>query len=263
MENTKKTRIEKSRPWLLLLTVVVALGCGGSQPQPQPTKPAAPATPPAQPALSGPKPELMETAKAVVVTVEILYGAQVPTVAQALTQIERRSAPDDRVGRTFAILDADGWATPDGRLHLQMHVSSEKPGTGSLVYKPTGEVLWNCQIIGPAAPTDRKLTILFDDGTGKTQTVDGSANPASLLDATLKESGMPIKQAWPDGSDRELTFIYSACGCPVKVMTRREGDRTFRTTSKRLDGSERTKDLPVMFPDDPAAVGVINRLMRW
>jgi hypothetical protein len=38
----------------------------------------------------------------------------------------------------------------------------------------------------------------------------------------------------------------------VKAMVRRVGDRTVRT-----------KDLPVLFPDDPAAVLVISRLMGW
>ena len=49
-----------------------------------------------------------------------------------------------------------------------------------------------------------------------------------------------------------MTFIYSACGCPVKVMCRRVGERTVRT-----------KDMPVIFPDDPAVVGVITKLMGW
>jgi len=49
----------------------------------------------------------------------------------------------------------------------------------------------------------------------------------------------------------------------VKVMVRRQGDRTVRVPSKRLDGSTRDADLPVIFPDDPGAVAVITRLMRW
>jgi hypothetical protein len=35
-------------------------------------------------------------------------------------------------------------------------------------------------------------------------------------------------------------------------MCRRVGDRTMRT-----------KDLPVIFPDDPSAVTLITQLMRW
>ena len=46
--------------------------------------------------------------------------------------------------------------------------------------------------------------------------------------------------------------MYSACGCPVKVKVKRIGDRT-----------ERTSELPVMFPDDPTVVTLISQLMRW
>ena len=222
------------------------------------TQPATPAGAPGAPAM-----ETMEVAKAVVFTTEIYYGEKIPTVAQAVSQIERRSKPDDGNGRTFAILDADGWPTGDGKLHIQMHISSEKPGIGSLVYRPTGEVLWNARIVGAPAPALKELKVLVDDGAGKTLTVDGSTNPPSVLEATVKETGQPVAQIWPDGQERELTFIFSACGCPVKVMARREGNRTVRVASKRLDGSARTPDLPVMFPDDPAAVSTISRLMRW
>jgi hypothetical protein len=61
-----------------------------------------------------------------------------------------------------------------------------------------------------------------------------------------------VSEFWPDGAEREVTYIYSACGCPVKVVAKRVGDRTVRT-----------KDTPVIFPDDPAAVAVITQLMRW
>jgi hypothetical protein len=70
--------------------------------------------------------------------------------------------------------------------------------------------------------------------------------------ANAKELGIPIQNVWVDGTEREVTFIYSACGCPVKVMVKRVEDRTVRT-----------KDTPVIFPDDPAAVKVISQLMRW
>jgi hypothetical protein len=221
-----------------------------------PTSPAAAASVPAPT-------ESMETAKAVIVTVENAYGPKVPTVAQALTQIERRSTPDDKTGRTFAILDADGWPTPEGNLHLQMHISSEKPGVGSLVYRPTGNVLWSSRILGAPAPALKELKILVDDGAGHTYTVDGSTNPPSVLDATFMETKAPVKQIWPDGAEREVTFIYSACGCPVKVTAKRVGERTVRVASKRQDGSVRPPDVPVIFPDDPAAVTTISRLMRW
>jgi hypothetical protein len=91
-----------------------------------------------------------------------------------------------------------------------------------------------------------------DNGQGKLVTVDGSNNPATILDANVKEAGIPVRAFWPDGADREVTFIYSACGCPVKVMTRRVGDRT-----------ERIKDMPVIFPDDPSVVTLISKIMAW
>jgi hypothetical protein len=138
-----------------------------------------------------------------------------------------------------------------------MHVSSEKPGIGALVFKRTGEVLWKSKIVLGTNPpasyfTGKDLLILIDNGAGKTFTIDGSGNPASILDARIREMGVLVRDFWPDGMDRELTFIYSACGCPVKVMTRRTGERTMRT-----------KELPVMFPDDPPVVTVIARLMGW
>jgi len=61
-----------------------------------------------------------------------------------------------------------------------------------------------------------------------------------------------VRDFWPDGAEKEMTFIYSACGCPVKVMSRRVRERT-----------ERTSDSPVIFPDDPAVVTLISRLMAW
>jgi hypothetical protein len=136
---------------------------------------------------------------------------------------------------------------------MSMHVSSEKAGLASLVFKPTGRVLWRARISPSSTPLPQKnLLIIVDGGGGRGFTVDGSNNPPSVLDARAKELNVPVRDAWPDGAEREVTFIYSACGCPVKVMVKRVGDRTVRT-----------KDLPVMFPDDPAAVATISRLMKW
>ena len=199
----------------------------------------------------------MEVNQAVMVTVELDFGSSLPTVAEALREIERRHQPDTGTGRTFAILDAYGEPTPDGKkLHMSMHVSSEKPGIGSLVFKRTGAVLWSSRIVPStnttSASSGNALTIYVGNETGQLWTVDGSSNPASILEASIKEAGQPLRDLWPDGSEREITFIYSACGCPVKVMCSRVGDRTMRT-----------KDLPVIFPDDPAAVSLISRLMRW
>jgi len=195
----------------------------------------------------------MDVAKAVMVTVELDFGPKVPSIADALNEIERRYQPDDGQGRTFAVLDAYGEPTPDGKLHISMHVSSEKPGGGQLIFKRTGEVLWRGKINSTSQPIQPKnLTILLDNGKGTTLTVDGSGNPASIIDAKVKPGDLPVRDIWPDGQERELTFIYSACGCPVHVLAKRVGDRT-----------SRVKDTPVIFPDDPAVVTVIARLMRW
>lgn len=216
----------------------------------QPSSP----TPAAQPAQGGePETTTMEVNKAVMVTEELDLGRPVPTIAQGLQQIMRRYKPDDGVGRTFAVLDAYGEPTADGKLHISMHVSSEKSGIAELVFKPTGRVLWRARIMPSSEGGKQKtLTVMIDDGTGKTFLVDGSNNPPSVLEARINGRPQLVKDAWPDGAEREVTFVYSACGCPVKAMVRRVGDRTVRT-----------KDLPVLFPDDPAAVDTISRLMRW
>ena len=199
----------------------------------------------------------MPVAQAVMVTVELSFGSKIPTIAEALREVERRHQPDDGTGRTFAVLDAYGEPTADGKLHMSMHVSTEKPGMGALVFRRTGEVLWQSRIVLGTNPpasafTGKNLLILIDNGTGKTFTVDGSANPSSVLDARIKEMGILVRDFWPDGEEREVTLLYSACGCPVKVKARRVSERTMRTT-----------ELPVIFPDDPAVVTLITRLMGW
>src|SRR5947209_2639206 len=50
---------------------------------------------------------------AVMVTVELDFGPVVPSIAEALSQVERRYTPSDGRGRTFAILDAYGEPTAD------------------------------------------------------------------------------------------------------------------------------------------------------
>src|SRR6185503_5815604 len=158
----------------------------------------------------------MEVAQAVMVTVELAFEPRVPSIAEALKDIERRSEPEDGRGRTFAILDAYGEPTPDGKkLHVSMHVSSEKPGKGALIFKRTGEVLWQSKIIPSKTKTNtftgKDLLILIDHGPGKVVTIDGSKGPATILDATIKEIGIPVRDFWQDGTEREMTFIYSAC----------------------------------------------------
>jgi hypothetical protein len=221
---------------------------------------AAPTAPPAQPVTTPPneagkEPQTlaMDVNTAVMVTEELDFGGRPPGIAEALQQIERRYTPDDGQGRTFAVLDAYGEPTPDGKLlHISMHVSSEKPGMGELIFKRTGKVLWRSRI-NPTTllPKQKTLTIQFDEN-GKTYMVDGTGNPSSIFESKVMYEGTPIATIWPDGMEREITFIYSACGCPVKVMVKRVGDRTVRV-----------KDLPVIFPDDPEAVGLIKRFMKW
>ena len=195
----------------------------------------------------------IEINKALMVTVELDFGPKPPTIGEALREVERRYEPEDGQGRTFAILDAYGEPTAQGKLHMSMHVSLEKPGVGRLIFRRTGEVLWESRIVAGTNSTlftHKNLAIYLDDGTGKTVTIDGSHNPATILAAGVKEAGVPVAAFWPDGAEREMTFLYSACGCPVKAMVKRMGDRTVRT-----------KDLPVMFPDDPSVMMVINRLL--
>jgi hypothetical protein len=213
----------------------------------------APAIVPAPTTTPGSELVTMEVAKAVMVTVELDFGSKIPSIAEALTHVERRYQPDDGQGRTFAVLDAYGEPTPAGKLHISMHVSSEKPGGGQLIFKKTGEVLWNGKVNPSSQAIQPKtLTVLLDNGKGTTMTVDGSSNPNSIIDAKVKPGDLPVRDVWPDGQERELTFIYSACGCPVKVFAKRVGDRTARVS-----------DTPVIFPDDPAAVTLIARLMKW
>lgn len=202
------------------------------------------------------EPIRMTVAQAVMVTVDLDFGGASVTIADAIQQIERGYVPDDGVGRTFAILDAYGEPTPDGKLRMSMHVSSEKPGLATLKFKRTGELLWRARVGNPGdAPAGQKsLMIYLDKGLGNRDNyvLDGSRGGSSALDVFLQNSNQRVRDVWPDGADREVTFVYSACGCPVKVMCRRIGDRTIRTSA-----------LPVIFPDDPVTVGTIYGLMKW
>lgn len=266
MSRTSKRKSQPATRWpklllpaaLLVIVAGVVLAvksnktAGAAKAKPLPAAPTAPIATASNPA---PAESTMEVAKAVMVTVELDFGPQVPSIAEALQHIERRSVPDDGKGRTFAILDAYGEPTPAGKLHISMHVSSEKPGRAALIFKRTGEILWQSRIVPStnAAPFSGKdLKILIDDGAGKTLMIDGSKNPSTILDAGLRDTPLLVRDNWPDGVEREFTFIYSACGCPVKAMVRRTGERTVRT-----------KEMPVMFPDDPAVMRVIARLMGW
>lgn len=258
-KKTKPGPARSPRYWItaslsvLVLLVIVVAGAIWLRPTQKPvTTRTAPAPAPVSIPPSQESTETMEVAKAVVVTVELDFGPKIPTIAEALPQIERRYVPDDGRGRTFAVLDAYGEPTADGKLHMSMHVSSEKPGLAALVFRRTGEVLWQARISGFQPAGVKNLTIMIDDGKGTGRLIDGSNNPASIVDAKVNDLNKPVREFWPDGAEREITFIYSACGCPVKVMAKRVGERT-----------QRTKDLPVIFPDDPAAVATISRLMGW
>lgn len=247
------------RAALLVQCAALVIGAAGCKPAPPPTSGSSGSSTSAATAnASAPAPlSTAEVNTALMVTVELDFGGPPPTIAEAIQQIERRHQPDAGSGRVFAILDAYGEPTPDGKkLHMSMHVSMERPGTGSLIFKRTGETLWSSRIVPTTNATStfagNALSILIDDGSGRLLTVDGSRNPRSILEAGIKELGQPVGDVWKDGAEHEVTFIYSACGCPVKVKCRRAGDRTVRT-----------KDLPVIFPDDPAVVTLISQLMKW
>ena len=199
----------------------------------------------------------MEVAQAVMVTVDLDFGNPPPSLAEALREIERQYQPEDGHGRTFAILEAYGTPTSDGKLHISMHVSTEKPGGAALVFRRTGKILWKIGIVPATHPpassfAGKNLLIMLDDEKCRPYLLDGSKAGGSIMDARVRDLDIPVRDFWPDGSEREVTFFYSACGCPVKVMARRVGDK-----------SVRTQELPVIFPDDPAVAATIARLMGW
>jgi hypothetical protein len=242
---------------IMLWAITGVLSIAGENSRPAGVDNAAPAATQSSPSTAVTNLPIMEVAQAVMVTVELDFGKTTPSIQEALTQVERRYLPEDRHGRTFAILDAYGEPTTDGKLHISMHVSSEKPGVGMLVFKKTGEIFWQSRIVPASHPPSstfagKKLLIMLDDEAGKSSLLDGSKGVTSVLDATVRDTGVLVRDFWPDGAEREVTFFYSACGCPVKVMARRSGEKTART-----------KEVPVIFPDDPAIVAAITRLMGW
>ncbi len=201
--------------------------------------------------------ETMLVNESVMVTVDLDLGQPVPTVEQALKLIERKYAPKDGKDRTFAILDAVAETSPFGKMHLSMHISSEKEGGAMLILKSTGKVLWDCQVVPnpnkPYTGEPKKLTIYIDYDGKKSFTVDASSNPPTIFDAKLLENKVSVIDFWSIGQEKELVFVYSACGCPVHIKAK-------RTAFKK---SERTSNSPVMFPDDPAVVTLIGRLLGW
>src|SRR5215204_4641273 len=140
-----------------------------------------PAKPPTVAATPPPKASMTSTTEinqAIMVTVDLDFGGgTLPTIAEAMPQIERRYERADGAERTFAILDAYGEATPENKLRVSMHVSAEKVGGVCLVFRRTVEFLWYGRFT-PMAP-DKKaphaaksLMILVDNGRGKLWTID-------------------------------------------------------------------------------------------
>lgn len=197
---------------------------------------------------------IMEAAHSVMVTHILDFGDRVPTPGEAIQYVDRLSKPDDGVGRTFSILEAAGFTNDTGKLQVSFRVSTEKPGLAAIVFRPTGRVLWQARINpqkGPP-PKVKQLTVMLEEEDGKQAVVDGSKNPTTILDAAIHQSPLTMREYWPDGAERTVTFIYSACGCPIKAKARRIGEKTMRVS-----------DWPVLFPDDPDAMRVIKSLMGW
>ena len=71
---------------------------------------------------------------------------------------------------------------------MSMHVSSEKPGMGTLKFKRTGELLWRGRFGNPGdAPAGQKnLTIYLANGQGGNYVLDGSRGGSSVLDVFLR-----------------------------------------------------------------------------
>jgi hypothetical protein len=221
---------------------------------------------------------IMEVAHSVMVTHVLDFGDRVPSPGEAIQYIDRLSKPDDGVGRTFSILEAAGFTNkeagggslstvPSGSTHqdttstnakpklqMSLRISTEKPGLAAIVFRPTGKILWQARINPEQGPPrkEKQLTVMLEEEDGKQAVVDGSKNPTTILDAAIHESPLSMREFWPNGSERMFTFIYSACGCPIKAKVRRVGEKTMRVS-----------DWPVLFPDDPDAMRVINSLMGW
>jgi hypothetical protein len=204
------------------------------------------------------KPDSMMLQESVMVTIEEDFGANVKTIAEALQMIERRYDPFDKQGRTFAILDAYGNKMPDGRMHISMHISSEKVGGAQLVHKTSRKLLWNCRIYPKkdwtkiAAEKQLMIYIERENEKDKYYTVNGSGNPATIYDCILDETKQSLNDYWKNNTVKEFIFIYSACGCPVHVKFLRMG---FKSIFQSGDN--------VIFPDDPGVLTVLHKLMAW
>lgn len=196
--------------------------------------------------------------ESMMVTIEEYFGPTALTIADALFMIERKYAPFDNQGRTFAILDAYGNKLPDGRMHISMHISSEKVGGAQLILSSTGKVLWNCKIYpkkdGTKVAAQKQLNIYIERENEKDKyyTVDGSGNPATIFNCKLNETKVSVNDYWKDNTIKEFIFVYSACGCPVHVKFLRKGNKTVFQSGDN-----------VIFPDDAPVLSVIHKLMAW
>src|ERR1051325_3425860 len=120
----------------------------------------------------------IEANESVMVTVELDFEPPIPSIVEALKQIQRRYQPEDGKGRTFAILDAYGGPTEDGKkLHISMHVSAEKPGTAALVFK--AKSLWETRVVPSTHPPSssfagKGLLIMVNDDQGKARLLNGT-----------------------------------------------------------------------------------------
>jgi hypothetical protein len=146
----------------------------------------------------------------------------------------------------------------DGRMHISMHISSEKAGGAQLIHKTLRKVLWNCRILpkkdGTKIAAEKQLMIYIERENEKDKyfTVDGSGNPATIYDCKLDETKQSLNDYWKNNTVKEFIFIYSACGCPVHVKFLRMG---FKSIFQSGDN--------VIFPDDPAVLSVLHKLMAW
>jgi len=194
----------------------------------------------------------------VMVTVEEDFGPGVHSIADALQKIERKYQPFDSQGRTFAILDAYGNKMQDGRMHISMHISSEKAGGGQLILSTSGKILWNCKIYpkkdGTKTAGAKNLMIYIERENEKDKyyTVNGNGNPATIFDCILDETKASLNSYWKNNTVKEFIFIYSACGCPVHVKFLRKGNQSVFQSGDN-----------VIFPDDPGVLTVIHKLMAW
>lgn len=192
------------------------------------------------------------------VIVEEKFAPEVKTVEQALACIERKYSPYDNTGRTFSIIEATGYKMGNGKMYLNIHLSSEKVGGGKLVLKSNNKVLWACNFTakgdGRKTANAKSLTIYVEQNVaGKKQffTADGSNHPANIFASILKENNKTVNETWKDGTVKELMFIYSACGCPTHVKYLRQGKNAIQQDKNQ-----------VIFPDDIEIAGLIRQLMN-